>query len=116
MKAFEHAEIYFNVSTTQPGGRRDHHCSLSSLIVRGCSYGGGPALLVGLNLLGRASPSKRAGFHVTFTWEKASPPTWAGSLSQVTRVNYIHLFYHETRNPIFTYKFSFYNLHINKQK
>ena len=27
----------------------------------------------------------------------------------------LHLFSHETRNPIIAYKFSFYNLHINKQ-
>ena len=26
----------------------------------------------------------------------------------------LHLFSHETRNPIFAYKFSFYNLHISK--
>ena len=59
--------------------------------------------------LGRASPSKRARFHLAFTWEKPA------LLSRVTWVNYIYFSLHETRNPIFAYKSSFYNLHINKQ-
>ena len=42
---------------------------------------------------------------------KASPPTRTGLLSRVS----LHLVSDETRNPIFAYKFSFYNLHINKQ-
>ena len=55
------------------------------------------------------------GFHLDFTSRlymgKASPPTRAGSLSRVTRANYI---YFPTKTGI-RYKFSFYNLHINKQ-
>ena len=38
----------------------------------------------------KASPSKRAGFHLAFTWGKPSPPTRAGSLSRFTRANYIY--------------------------
>ena len=33
---------------------------------RGCLNGGGASAL------GRASPTKRAGFHLAFTWEKAA--------------------------------------------
>ena len=64
-------------------------------LVRGCLHGGGPAFLVGLDLprgldfMGKIS---------WFTWEKLA------------------LLSHETRNPIFAYKFSaFYILHINKR-
>ena len=38
--------------------------------------------------LGRASPSKRAGFHLAYVYMgKASPPTWADSLIINTRVS-----------------------------
>ena len=60
--------------------------------------------------LGRASPTKRAGFYMG----KASPPTRAGSLSRVTRANYIY-FSTKPGIPIFADKFSFYILHISKQ-
>ena len=52
--------------------------------LRGCNFhGGGPALLVGLALVrGLVSPRVYMG--------KASPPTQAGSLSRVTRANYIY--------------------------
>ena len=53
--------------------------------------------------LGRASPTKRTGFYLAFIYGKSQPSYQ------------LHLFSNETRNPIFAYKFSFYNLHINKQ-
>ena len=41
--------------------------------------------------LGRASPTKRAGFHLAFTcMGKARHPTRDGSLSRVTRADYIY--------------------------
>ena len=51
------------------------------LYLRGFLHGGGPALLVGLALVRGLDFTSR--FHVT-------PPTRAGSLSRVTRANYIY--------------------------
>ena len=64
--------------------------------------------------LGRASPSKRAVFHLAFTWEK---PVLLPGLTRLAESPGLTTFSHETRNPtcIFTYKFSFSNLHTNKQ-
>ena len=64
--------------------------------------------------LGRASPTKRAGFHLAFIWGKPSLLPRLARLAESPELT-IHLFSEESRNPIFAYKFSFYNLHINKQ-
>ena len=64
--------------------------------------------------LGRASPSKKAGFHLAFTWKKPALLPGLARLAELPGFK-LHLVSHETRNPIFAYKFSFYNLHINKQ-
>ena len=64
--------------------------------------------------LGTASPSKRAGFHLAFTWEKLALLAGLVRLAESPELT-LHLSSDETRNPKFAYKFSFYNLHINKQ-
>ena len=76
----------------------------------GCLYAGGPVLLVG-GPLEMASPSRGLNFT---SGKKEKPAIRAGSLSRVTRANYIY-FPRKPQNPIFAYKFSFYNLGINKR-
>ena len=56
--------------------------------------------------LGRAT--KALVRDLDFTSRLLSQPSYQGWLA-------VHLFSHETRHPIFAYKFSFYYLHINKQ-
>ena len=61
----------------------------------------------GLSPLGRASPSKRAGFHLAFTWEKpAVLPGLACLLESPGPTTFILT---QNQNLIFAYKFSFYN-------
>ena len=54
---------------------------------------------------GRASPSKRAGFHLAFTWEKPALLPGLARLAESPGLT-TSIF---PRNPIFAYKFSFYN-------
>ena len=56
----------------------------------------------------------RARFHLAFIWGKPSLLPRLARLAESPELT-IHLFSNETRNPIFAYKFSFYNLRINKQ-
>ena len=61
--------------------------------------------------LGRASPSKKVGFHLAFTWEK---PALLLGLSHLSESPGLTTFIFP-RNSESDTLFSFYNLHINKQ-
>ena len=50
------------------------------------------------------------GLHLAFTWEK---PDRLGGLARLAESPWLTTFIFP-QNPIFAYKFSFYNVHINK--
>ena len=75
--------------------------------LRGCLYGEGPALLVGLAL---------RGLDFTLRLHGKSQPSYPDcSLSRVTRADYIYFPTKPGIRYLRTFTFSFYNLHINKQ-
>ena len=62
---------------------------------------------------GRAIHSKRARFHLAFTWEK--PALLPGLVRLAESPGLTTFIFPRNPNPIFAYKFLFYNLRVNKQ-
>ena len=61
----------------------------------------------------RASPTKRAGFHLAFTWEK--PGLLLPRLARLAESPGLTTFiFPRNQESVFAYKFSSYNLHINR--